>query len=190
MTRLLALAAFLVALPASAQETLLIEDVATTSAGMGRTDGPFTLVSLRDGAIVVAADASARADSASAAWDLGIRGTEIILNGGMSGPGGLRGALVAAPFDAVDAVPDTLATDGDGECPRGAARVVCHGSGNGWYIYAGNGVEPATDRTLVVVRPDGSAAKVRFVRYVLGEATGGARARYVTMEVVPLAAGS
>ncbi|WP_420454400.1 HmuY family protein [Rubrivirga sp.] len=190
MTRLLAFAALLVALPAGAQETLLIEDVATHSAGMGRTDGPFTLVSLRDGALVVAPEATVRADSASAAWDLGIRGTEVILNGGASGPGGLRGALVAEPFDAVTALPDTLMADGEGECPRGAARVVCHGSGNGWYTYAGNGVEPVAGRTLVVVRPDGSAAKVRFVRYVLGEEVGGVRPRFVTLEVVPLGAGS
>lgn len=186
MPRLLALAALLLALPATAQ-TVLIEDVPTYSAGMGRTDGPFTLMSLRDGAVVVAPDATTRADSASTAWDIGLRGTEVILNGGTSGPGAVTGALVPLAFDAVTEAPDMLAPDGEGECPRGASRVVCHGSGNGWYEYAANGVEPLADRTLVVRRADGSAAKVRFVGYALGEALpSGVIPRYVTLEVQPL----
>lgn len=188
MTRLLALAALLVALPATAQDALLIEAVPTVSAGMGAADGPFTLISLRDGAVVVPYDAATRADSASAGWDLGLRGTEVILNGGASGPGGVEGALVEEAFEAVLALPAALAADGEGACPRGAARVVCHGSGNGWYVYADNGVEPLADRTLVVRRADGTAAKVRFVRYELGDAVGDVRPRYVTLEVAPLVA--
>ena len=53
MPRLFALAALLVALPVSAQDALLIEAVPTVSAGMGAADGPFTLISLRDGSVVV-----------------------------------------------------------------------------------------------------------------------------------------
>lgn len=187
MTRALLLVAFLLAAPASAQGTVLIEDVPTYSAGMGQADGPFTLLSLRDGAIVVAPDAEVRADSASAAWDLGLRGTEVILNGGASGPGGVTGALVSLPYDAVTALPDTLTADGEGACPRGAARVVCHGSGNGWYVYEANGVQPVGDRTLVLRRADGSAVKVRFLTYQLGLALpSGVRPRYVTLEAEPL----
>ena len=193
MPRLAALAALLLALPATAQDTLLIESVPTYSAGMGRADGPFTLLSLRDGALVVAPDASSRADSASTAWDLGLRGTEVILNGGESGPGGLTGALVPMAFESVlalpEALPEALAADGEGACPRGAARVVCNGSGNGWYEYASNGVQPLPDQTLVIRRPDGSAAKVRFLSYFLGGALpSGVRPRYVTLEVQPLGA--
>lgn len=187
MTRLLALAALLAALPAAAQDAL-IEDIPTVSAGMGAADGPFTLLSLRDGSVVVPYDAAARADSASAVWDLGLRGTEVILNGGASGPGGVQGVLVDEPFESVLAVPSDVAADGEGECPRGAARVVCHGSGNGWYLYADNGVEPLADRTLVIRRADGTAAKVRFVSYELGDAVGDVRPRYVTLEVAPLVA--
>ena len=185
--RLAALALALASLPAAAQDAFTIADVPTYSAGMGATSGPFTLVSLRDGAIVVAPDAEARADSASVAWDIGLRGTEVILNGGASGPGAVTGALVEAPFEAVAALPDTLTADGSGECPRGAARVVCHGSGNGWYVYAQNGVMPLPGRTLVIRRADGSAAKVRFVAYALGETLpSGVRPRYVTLETAPL----
>ena len=189
MSRLAALAALLLALPATAQDTLLIESVPTYSAGMGRADGPFTLLSLRDGSLVVAPDASSRADSASTTWDLGLRGTEVILNGGESGPGGLTGVLVPMAFESVLALPEALVADGEGECPRGAARVVCNGSGNGWYEYASNGVQPLPDQTLVIRRPDGSAAKVRFLSYFLGGALpSGVRPRYVTLEVQPLGA--
>ena len=192
MLRLAALAAFLLALPVSAQTdeaatvpvgaTTVIADIPTYSAGMGRTDGPFTLVSL-DGDVVVTPDAAVRADSASGAWDIGLRGTEVILNGGESGPGGRRGALLAGDADDGEY---TLFADGDGECPRGAARVVCHGSGNGWYEYASNGVQPL-DRTLLVERADGTAFRVRFVSYRLGEAgPSGVMPRYVTLEVSPL----
>lgn len=192
MIRLTALAALLLALPVSAQspdaptDVVTIEAIPTYSAGMGRTDGPFTLVSL-DGDIVVAAGATARADSASGAWDIGIRGTEIILNGGASGPGERRGVLTDVSSSAsnlsVSGQPGAFPMDGDGECPRGAARVVCHGSGNGWYEYTQNGVQPL-DRTLFVERPDGSLFSVRFVRYVLGEEdVTGARPRFVTLEV-------
>jgi len=188
MIRLLALAALLVALPAAAQDALRIEAVPTVASGMGAAEGPFTLLSLRDGSIVVPHDAAARADSASAGWDLGLRGTEVILNGGASGPGGVEGALVEEPFEAVLSVPATLAADGEGECPRGAARVVCHGSGNGWYLYTGNGVEPLPERTLVIRRADGTAAKVRFVSYEMGGPMGSGLPRLVTLEVMPLEA--
>lgn len=185
--RLAALVLAFLALPASAQDTVVLEAIPTYSAGMGRADGPFTLLSLRDGAVIVAPDAEVRSDSSSAAWDIGIRGTDVILNGGTSGPGAVTGALVEQSFEAVMALPDTLSADGMGECPRGAARVVCGGSGNGWYLYAENGVVPMPGRTLVVRRADGSAAKVRFLDYVLGdELPSGVRPRYVTLETAPL----
>ncbi|MGB3543642.1 HmuY family protein, partial [Rubrivirga sp.] len=159
----------------------------TFSGGMRGGIGPYTLFSLEDGAVVVAGDATSRADSASTAWDLGLRGNEVILNGGTSGPGELRGALVDVAFDVLEAVPAGVAQDGETECPRGEARVVCHGSGNGWYLYAENGVQPIPGKTLVVVRPDGSALKVRFAEYELAPDLGGPRPRYVTLEVAPLA---
>ena len=128
MLRSVLLAAFF-ALPLAAQPVLL-EDVPPYSAGMGQLDGPFTLLSL-DGAVVVSADAAVRSDSVSGAGDIGIRGTEVIVNGGASGPGDRRGVLLGST-EAGD-LGAVLARDGDGDCPRGPARIVCHGSGNGWY---------------------------------------------------------
>ena len=185
MYRLLALALVLAA-PVAAQDAFILEDVLTRSGGMHGGNGPFTLLDLRDGSVVVAHDDASRADSASTAWDLGLRGNEVILNGGASGPGGLAGALMDAGFDEVTAVPtDGRTADGDEDCPRGAARIVCHGSGNGWYTYTDSGVLPIPGKTLVVVRPDGTGAKVRFVEYRLGASMSGPR--LVTLEVAPLA---
>ena len=174
---------------ASGQNPVRMESIPTFSGGMMGGSGPFTLISLRDGRVVVAPEATgaARADSASASWDLGLRGTEVILNGGASGPGGIRGILAQRPYDTVTEVPDSLSTDGEGACTRGPARVVCSGSGNGWYQYAAGAVSPIPERTLVIERPDGSALKVRFVRYELGLAIpGGPSVRYVTLEAEPL----
>ena len=160
-------------------------EVRTLTSGMRGGSGPFTLISLRSGAVVVTPEATgaARADSASAKWDLGLRGNEVILNGGTGGPGGVRGALVEAEFGDVTAPPEALAADGETPCPGGEARVVCHGSGNGWYAYGEGGVRPLPGRTLVVAWPDGAAAKVRFLGYELGAAG----ERRVTMEVMLLA---
>lgn len=193
MSRLLLAAAAFVLLTASAsaQDALVVRDVPTYSAGMGRDDGPFTLVSLRDGRIVVAPDAEVRADSASTAWDLGIRATSLIVNGGASGPGQGAVALVEAPFDVITEAPadSAFVTDGERPCPRGAARAVCSGSGNGWYTYSGNGVQPIPNRTLVVRLAEGDLVKLRFLEYRLGEEDArGARPRYVSFEVVPLQA--
>ena len=186
--RLLAAVA-LFAGPAAAQGTFTVADLPTYTAGMGQDAGPFTLVSLRDGRVVVAPTEAARGDSASTTWDLGIRGTSVIVNGGTSGPGQGAAVVMDAPFDQVLAIPaDSLfVADGDRPCPRGAATAVCPGSGNGWYLYAGNGVEPMPDRTLVVRLAEGGVAKVRFLRYALGETdSSGQRPRFVTFEVAPL----
>ena len=170
---------------AAGVEARVLQDVRTVTGGMRGGSGPFTLLSLRSGAVVVTPEVTgaARADSASAKWDLGLRGNEVILNGGTGGPGGVRGALVEAEFGDVTAPPEALAADGETPCPGGEARVVCHGSGNGWYAYGEGGVRPLPGRTLVVAWPDGAAAKVRFLGYELGAAG----ERRVTMEVMLLA---
>ena len=189
LRRLAPLVVLLLTASASAQAPLVVRDLPTYSAGMGRADGPFTLVSLRDGQIVVAPEATVRADSATTAWDLGVRGTSLIVNGGTSGPGEGAAAVLDVPFDSVTSVPadSAFATDGERPCPRGAATAVCSGSGNGWYLYAENGIEPLPTRTVVVRLADGDVVKLRFLTYRLGEeGAHGERPRFVTFEVVPL----
>ena len=166
-------------------------DPATRDPSTGQVTGTgnFTLFSLRasdstrtarDERIVVRYDDAERADSATTQWDIGFRGTEVILNGGSSGPGAALGVIVPEPFDEIS---DALATDAafrrDGESPagpvRGPARAVCTGSGNGWYTYVpfpsgqGGYIVPTAGRTLLVRLADGQGyAKVRFDSYYRG----------------------
>ena len=183
MHRLLALAALLLALPAGAQQRA--ENVAVGASGMGQADGPFTLYSLAENRVVP------NADSASTAWDLGFRGTTIIVNGGQSGPGAGAALVVEAPYAEVTAVPEAdLLADGDRDCPRGGPLAICTGSGNGWYLYSGNGITPLEDRTLVV-RPaaGGPLVKVRVESYTLSDPQpDGSRPRYYTFEYEALGA--
>ena len=175
----------------AAEGALLIRDVPTVSSGMmGEAGGPFSLVSLEDGRTILGPTDPARADSASTAWDLGVRGTSVIVNGGASGPGQGGAAWVDAPFDAVAAPPPASAFVADGErpCPRGEPTAVCSGSGNGWYLYQAPNIVPVPDRTLVVRLADGGYAKVRFVSYYRGapEEPGTTEPRFYTLEVAPL----
>lgn len=149
------------------------------------TTGRFTLYSLRENRIVLPsseADPVIRArDSISTAWDLGFRGTSIIVNGGVSGPGVGAAQVLAEAFDQVTKAPaDGYAADGENECPGvetpagtfpGAPLAICNGSGNGWYVYTPqtNLVTPIAGRTLVVrTAEDGSYAKVRILSYYKG----------------------
>ena len=135
-------------------------------------DGTFTLFSLRTDAVVMA-DPQTSFD-----WDLGFDGTEIIVNGGASGPGAGVGVLVDRPFqeitDAVVGTP-TYRRDGESACPIGPARVVCTGSDVGWYTTepltdgSGDAVVPIEGRTLLLRLADNSGyAKVRFLSYYRG----------------------
>ena len=171
--------------------SFVVRDVPTVSSGMrGEATGPFSLVSLGDGRVVLGPGDDARADSASTAWDLGFRGTSVVVNGGVSGPGEGAAAWVDAPFEAVTAPPpaDAFVTDGERECPRGEPTAVCSGSGNGWYLYQAPNIVPAPDRTLVVRLAGGGFAKVRFVSYYRGapEEPGSTEPRFYTVEVAPL----
>lgn len=180
-----ALAAVVLAAPLAAQPATLAADVEVGASGMGgQGDGPFTLFSLAENRVVPAAD------SASTAWDLGFRGTTVIVNGGTSGPGAAAAAIVEADFEDVISAEDALlVADGDRACPRGEPLAVCTGSGNGWYLYAENGVTPLPGRTLVVRTAAGALAKVRFLAYRLGEpGPDGGAMRYYTFEHAPLAA--
>jgi len=146
----------------SAQEVITVTDLPTIGSGMGGGGGPFTLYSLRDERIVP------QKDSASADWDLGFRGTTIIVNGGTSGPGEGSAALLQMSFEDVTEPPaDSLfRSDGDGDCPTESMYAICTGSLNGWYEYAGSGVvNPLPETTLVFRLANGGFAKVRILKY-------------------------
>lgn len=153
-------------------------------------DGAATDVEAGDGADVVlfslgrptedstfAPQVVPASDSATTRWDLGFRGTEVLLNGGSSGPGAGVGVMVDVPFDDVaDALDDDYVyrRDGESPCPVGAFRAVCPAPGDGWFETlalpgGGTAVVPIAGRTLLLRLGNGQGyAKVRFVSYYRG----------------------
>ena len=166
----------------SAQTVVRAENIAVSAAPMGgAATGPYTLFSLAENRVVP------NADSASTAWDIGLFGTTIIVNGGTSGPGEGAASIVEKEFEDVTSADGIeLVVDGEGNCPRGDF-AICIGSGNGWYLYGGNGVQPLPGRTLVVRTAEGGFAKVKFLEYVLSDPQpDGSRPRFYTFEHAPL----
>ena len=156
----------------------------TTGQVTGAATGRYTFYSLRENRVVLNYDNPNRADSASTAWDLAVRGTTILINGGTSGPGAAAAVVVVGSFDEITGVPPTTTfrTDGAAEstCPGantpngpvpGTPRAICTGSDNGWYNYnqPQNLVSPLSGRTILVRTADGQGyAKVQIQSYYRG----------------------
>lgn len=158
----------------------------------------FAFVSLRTGGVVLTYDAASRADSASTSWDIAFQSTNIIFNGGSSGPGAGAAVILEQTFESVTEAPsdDMFRTDGISVCTTssgdaGPPFAVCPGSDNGWYNYnpATNLISPLAGRTVVVRTADGRFAKVRILSYYQGnppinEVTAQTPSRYYTIEYV------
>jgi hypothetical protein len=161
-------------------KTIRVENVPAdpdTTSGPGRPQGynQFAFFDLRDSTVVLRSDTESRADSASAAWDIAFRSTDIIVNGGANGPGQGAAYLVESAFQEVtDVTTDSLTND----------------SVENWYTYNANGnnvVRPTPGRTIVVRTADGdSYAKIRILSYYDGApetpAESNAESRYYTFE--------
>jgi hypothetical protein len=174
--------------PEPIQATLVTDVPADPPTGRDPSTGDaidtdqFTLFSLRTGDIVLPYDAADRSDSASTAWDIGFRGTTIIVNGGTSGPGEGAAAIYTGTFEELTEVPEdlNLVADGANTCPGvvtpggtfpGAPYAICTGGGNGWYTYQGGAaplITPTPGRVIVVRTADGRYAKVRILSYYRG----------------------
>jgi hypothetical protein len=126
------------------------------------------------------------ADSSSTEWDLAFQSTNVLVNGGASGPGSGAAYVAEKAFQEVTEVDtDRLEPDGTSE------RAIPGGSGNGWYNYnpQTNVVSPLPGRTIVVRTADGDAyAKIRILSYYEGApddpAQSNAESRYYTFEYV------
>ncbi|MBA4057235.1 MAG: hypothetical protein C0490_21155, partial [Marivirga sp.] len=100
-------------------------------------------------------------------WDIGFRGTTIILNSGTSGPGNAAGQTVTGIFEEI------LEAPADGYAVDGATKAIV-GSG-GWYTYTGeaatgpkHAVLPNAGKILVLKTADGRFVKVEILSYYLG----------------------
>ncbi len=118
----------------------------------------YTLFSFSKGAIVPVEKLE------SDQWDLGFKGTSIIVNGGKERKGKGGASLTTAVFDAVDRLPEglTWATDE----PDGKTAIPA-GSGNGWYeyVFTTHEIKPLPNRVLFVRTADGKFAKVEILSY-------------------------
>jgi HmuY protein len=143
---------------------LATETVSNLAAGVSAPSGggqpvvssKYTFYSFATNAVVP------NSDSATTKWDLGFRGTTIIVNGGASGPG-QGGALVQTGlFADLTTAPET----GYGvDSPT--AKAIPTGSGNGWYTYnsSTNIITPIAGKVLLVRTATGKYAKLEIVSY-------------------------
>ncbi len=167
----------------------------------GASTGRYTLYSLRENRVVLNFDATNRADSASTRWDIGFRGTDLIVNGGTSGPGAGGAVVLSSAFAEVTAVPTDVAfrVDGTDSCGTRPSRAICEGSAPtntlGFYTYTpfasgGGYITPTAGRTILVRTADGAGyAKVQMRSYYQGalEASAivpGSTGRYYTFGYV------
>ena len=164
----------------------------------------YTLYDLDAQEIVVSSsitDAAQRAaDSSGIEWDIGLKGTTLIFNGGSSGSGQGMAQLLTQPFAEVMEAPSSgYVADGDNtSCPAvetqhgtfpGSPLAICTGSGNGWYAYNGQTqlVSPIAGRTIVLITGEGNYAKVRILSYYKGNPDPpdpSAPSRYYTFEFI------
>lgn len=138
--------------------------------------GSFTFFSLRDNMMVPGTD------SASTNWDIAFRGTDIIINGGASGPGNGAAQIVEGLFEEVTEAP-TSGWVADSE----TGPAIPFGSGNGWYNYnpVAMVLSPFPGRVILVRTADGLYAKMRIISYYRGAPdapTQDSDARYYTFE--------
>ncbi len=150
--------------PTPAPAALTTETVSNLAAGVAVPSGggqpvvssKYTFYSFATNAVVP------NTDSATTKWDLGFRGTTILVNGGASGPG-QGGALVQSGlFADLTTAPET----GYGvDSPT--AKAIPTGSGNGWYSYnaSTNIITPIAGKVLLVRTATGKFAKVEIVSY-------------------------
>lgn len=120
----------------------------------------FTFFSFKTGQVV------AGSDSATTKWDVGFRGTTIIVNGGTSGPGSAGAIVQTAAFAEVTVAPTTgYRQDNKNETTDPLA--IKTGSGNGWYNYdfPTNVITPIAGRVLIFKTADGKYAKVEILSY-------------------------
>jgi HmuY protein len=149
------------------------------------TTGKFKLFSFKTG------EAVANADSATNQWDLGFRGTTIIVNSPTSGPGTSVVQVVSGIFEElVEAPLDGYKSDDKNATIKNAIPT---GSGNGWYTATGGGpgsatvVKPIAGKIIVVKTADNRYAKMEILSYYKdapANPTGTEPSRYYTFRYV------
>ena len=143
-------------------EAVLVEDlhapgdVVNRQTGEVTQENPFVYFSFETNATVQATDA----------WDIAIKGTTILVNGGISGNGNARAAMMDGAFDEVTEIPADLIFKQDSQ----ESLAIPSGSGQGWYNYnfMNHTVSPIPGRILLIQTHSGKYAKVEIFSYYQG----------------------
>lgn len=97
------------------------------------------------------------------AWDIGIKGTTIITNGGTSGKGGVKATTVAAIFDKMNSVPEGITL---GEDTKTAYAINKNRNfKNRWYSYARGIISPVPGRVIILKDTEGHYVKIEIQCY-------------------------
>jgi hypothetical protein len=142
------------------------------------TTGKYKLFSFATGEVV------ANADSATGNWDIGFRGTTIIVNSGTSGPKTAAAQVVEGIFDQYLTAPDA------GYNVDGTTKAIPTGSGNGWYNASSTQptiITPIAGRFIVIKTTDNKYAKFEILSYYQDapvSPTGNEPSRYYTFRYI------
>ena len=170
----------------------------------------YTLFDLETGAVTLSSNEGnpevRQRDSSATNWDVGFRGTTIIVNGGSSGPRSGSAQIVNEIFASIGESPESgYITDGENDnCPMiqtpagpvpGSTLAICTGSDNGWYNYnpSTNIVAPIPGRTILLRTAEGNYAKMRILSYYKdspSEPTAETPSRYYSFQFVVQTDGS
>lgn len=143
--------------PAQSKTVLSLSAAGSTSAtGQPIPARHYTFYSLADGQEI------AYADSNSTKWDVGFRGTTIIVNGGTSGPGQGGAQVYSGLFaDLKTALTTGYAVD------AASGFAIPTGSGKGWYTYDATThlVSPIAGKVIALRTATGKYAKLEVQSY-------------------------
>jgi hypothetical protein len=126
--------------------------------------GKYTFFSLENNKVVPSSDSN------STKWDIAFRGTTIITNSGVSGPGNGGGFVQVGTFEDLK----TISPDSVFRTDLSASNLaIPAGSNRGWYVYNApvNLVTPIPGRVLVIRTATGKFAKVEILNYYKGGVT-------------------
>lgn len=139
----------------------LVADLVTNDPATGRTIGgtnKFTFFSFKDNKII------ANSDSATTKWDVGFRGTTIIVNGGAIRVGQGGAYIFTGTFDELREISASATFAQDNALTNLAIPTA---SGMGWYNYNPMTmiISPIPGRVLVIRTADGKFAKMEILSY-------------------------
>lgn len=129
-------------------------NVVNRQTGEVEVENPFKYYSL---------ETNSQVESVDGNWDIGFKGTTIIINNGISGPGNAEATVMQGVFEEVSEVPTGVSLRSD----AADGMAIPTGSGNGWYNYNSTThvISPIPGRIILMRTNAGNYAKVEIFSY-------------------------